>query len=483
MVENDDEIHIHLGPEAEVVEKTNFVDTNTIISSLNKLKSNYGTLKAKIKMDSKIKKTDIKNEEQELFGLQRQMGEMNQLIEQLEAKKVFVKEKNLTILLEKERKKFHKERNKLIKFYEEQIGALKIDLDKSIFLVKELELKLRMIEPSKLELEKKLRLLDQEKKNVDAEFHKLQKEFNLMHVELEKFRVLYSSTEREIKLIAEKLEICERQKEAIEKENRQIFARMSQVEAENNFLKSENEKIINEHQFVVKDMKMDINDLHAKIADLMNQISFCRNENETLKAELKDERIQKERAIRDKLNLENLARDLEFKNKIMKKEIDDLLNRPPTIIKQNEPLPQPEKIVEKPIEIVKYIDKEETLRELENLRIKCKEVEENYKSLIREKERISFALEDRDQEAKQWKRHSENLERKLNEHSGVLEKASSLERENNDLKSKLKFISDELVRQTNLNQEKNENLASHIKILKEKNENLENILEYYKYRR
>lgn len=477
--EDDDEIHIYL-PNNERIEQTQIIDNSTIIASINKLKLHYEALKEKIKSRTKIKKTDIGADENELLLLQKNMSEMNSLIEQLEGKKFWVKEKNLTLILEKERKKFAKEKDKLILIYEEQINKLKIELDKINTLKKELEIKVKMLEPVKIELEKKLRISEQEKKSLEQDLIKLQKEMMTIQSELEKYRALFHAKEKELKSISERLELCMKQKEILEEENKRLLPTISRLEAENIFLKNDNERIIVETQLRINDLKREINDLNNRIMGLMNDISFCRSENEDLKKEIKEERILKEKILLDKLGLENILKEKDTIILSLKKKIEELLRNPPTVIKE---LPPRETIVEKPVEKIVYTDNPDILKHNEILKSQNYDLEHQLLALNEKINGLNIELNDKIAEIKQWKSHSEVLERRQSEQLERVERIRFLEQENNDLKFKLKFVSDELKRQNDMNQEKNLNMANQIKALNEKNQSLDNILQYYKYRR
>lgn len=85
-----------------------------IISNLN---SNYEKLVSKIKKIKKTKNTQIVENvnEADISLLQRDMLEMGRLIEQLDDKKYQDKERQLILILEKERKKNNQEKEKLSK--------------------------------------------------------------------------------------------------------------------------------------------------------------------------------------------------------------------------------------------------------------------------------------------------------------------------------------------------------------------------------
>lgn len=478
-VEDNDEIHIFL-PNNEPIEHSQIIDNSTIITSINKLKMHYEALKEKIKSRTKIKKTDIGADENELLLLQKNMSEMNSLIEQLEGKKFWVKEKNLTLILEKERKKFVKEKEKLILTYEEQINKLKIELDKVNSLKKELEIKVKMLEPVKIDLEKKLRISEQEKKSLEQDLLKIQKEMMTIQAELEKYRALFHAKEKELKSVSERLELCIKQKEILEEENKRLLPIISRLEAENIFLKNDNERIMAETQLRINDFKREINDLNNRILGLMNDISFCRSENEDLKKEIKEERILKEKILLDKLGLENILKEKDTVILSLKKKIEDLLRNPHTVIKE---LPPIEKIVEKPIEKIVYTDNPDILKHNEILKSQNYEQEHRLLALNDQINGLTIEINDKIAEIKQWKSHSEMLERKQSEQLERVERIRFLEQENNDLKFKLKFVSDELKRQNEINQEKNLNMANQIRALNEKNQSLDNILQYYKFRR
>lgn len=480
--ENENEIHIYLPETSEKLEQTTkIIDSNSIIMALNRLRSNYESLREKLSKKKKIKETE--GDDSDIFVLQNNMNEMNKLIEQLEEKKIQVKEKNIMIILEKERKKFAKEKEKLILTSEDTIARLKSELDKSNSSRKELEIKVKMLEPIKFELEKKVRMLDQEKKAIEAEFIKFQSDMATFKADVEKYRVLYNMKEKEIKVLLDKFENLMKQKEALEDENKKMLPKIGKLEAENIFLKNDNERIISETNAKINELRRDINDLNVRIKTLTLEINDYKVENEELKNELKEERIQKERILVDKMNIESRLKEYDLEVVSLKRKIDELLRRPPQIIKET--LPPIETIVEKPVEKTVLVDNPENIREIEFLKNRCLGFEREVVGFTEQINSFQVEIHDREMEITHWKTQFQQLERrKFDEiEMSCNERIRIFEQENEDLKYRLRFLSEELKRQCDLNQEKNQNLGSQIRGLTEKNQHLEQMLDYYKYNR
>ncbi len=489
--ENPNEIHIYLpNKNNQELEQTKIIDSHTISASLNRLKANYDVLKQKISKKSKNnEKIDIKHDENDLFILQNNMNEMNRLLEQLEEKKMHIKETNIMVLLEKERKKFAKDKEKYVQSYEEQIIRLKSDLEKSNSSRKEFEIKLKMIESLKFDLDKKFRALDQEKKTMETELIKSQREFSINAGEIEKYRILYSTKEKELKGVLDRLEICNKQKEILEEESKKLLPKISKLETENIYLKSDNERIINESHLRMNELKRELMDLNNKIKGLNYEITGYKNENDELKSEIKEERNFKERIMIEKMNLESKNKEFEIEIANLKRRLDELLRKPPQIIREvaQAPLIPPiiEKIIEKPVEKIVYIENPDILKELEFLRSQNIAFEKEIFGLQEQLHCLNIELNDKTTEIEHWRRQFQQLERRKLDEIEVIsnEKFMVFGRENEDLKYRFRFLTEELKRQSELNQEKNQNLATQIRALNEKNLQLENILQYYKYKK
>ena len=98
---------------------------------------------------------------------------------------------------------------------------------------------------------------------------------------------------------------------------------------------------------------------------------------------------------------------------------------------------------------------------------------------------LQVEIHDREMEITHWKTQFQQLERRKFDEIEIScnERIRIFEQENEDLKYRLRFLSEELKRQCDLNQEKNQNLGSQIRGLTEKNQHLEQMLDYYKYNR
>ena len=480
---NSDEIHIYL-PEKNQVETTSIktMDSNAIFIALENLKRNYDLLREKLMRRSTHKEIEVKNDENDLLMLNNNMNEMNKLIEQLEYKKSHLKEKNIMILLEKERKKFIKDKEKYVLIYEEQINKLKFEFEKANTARKEFEVKVKMLEPSKFELEKRVRALDQEKKSLEFELLKAQKDFSSYQSDVEKYRVLYNAKEKELKALIDRYEVSIKQKEMFEEENRKMVPKISKLETENIFLKNDNERIINETHLRMNELKREIIELNNRLKTLNLEINGYKDENDDLKLELRDERTLKERILIEKMNLETRYKEYEIEISNLRRQIDDLLHRPPQFIKDIQPQTI-EKIVEKPIEKLIYVDNPEILKQMEFHKNQAMGLEKEVMKLKEELHCIQLEINDKVMEAGHWKGQFQQLERRKLEDTEIItnEKVRVLEQENDDLKYRLKFLTDELNRQCELNQEKNQNLAGQIRALNEKNLQLENIIQYYKF--
>lgn len=480
--ENNNEIHIYLPGQSQSIEQTKIVDNSNIMTALTRLKSNYDSLKEKLGK-SKVKEVDLNNDEDDIFVLQNNMNEMNRLSEKLEEKKIHVKEKNLMILLEKERKKFAKDKEKLILTYEETINRLKIELEKAISAKRELEIKVKMLEPIKFDLEKKVRTLDQEKKALEFELLKVQKEMAMIQAEVEKYRVLYNLKDKDYKALLEKYEALFKQKEALEEENKKLLPKLGKLEAENIYLKKDNERIINETQLKINEMKREINDLNLRIKTLILEITDYKRENDELKNELKEERLLKEKVMIDKMNIEGRLKEADMEIISLKRKIEELLRRPPQIIKER--IPPIETIVEKPVEKTVFVDNPENIKEIEFLKNRCIGFEKEIMALKEKLNYLDVEVRDREMEITHWKGQFQQLERRRFDEIEITanERVRVLDQENEDLKYRLRFLSEELKRQSDLNQDKNENFGNQIKALKEKNQHLEEMVQYYRYNR
>lgn len=284
------------------------------------------------------------------------------------------------------------------------------------------------------------------------------------------------SLDKELKQVIEKKTIIEKEKLDLAEELKKILPKISKLETENQFYKKDIERLEIEKEEKIRELKQEISFLTNKIKLLQTELDNLKEENLEMGFEIKEEKNLKERIMIDKMNIEFRLKETELEIFELRKKIQELLNKPPQIIRET--LPAKEIIVEKPIEKIEFIDNPQLISKLTAL----EEGNNLYRNdIIMAKGKIDnleMKLIEKIEENNSLIKKFKDLEmNKNNEMNNII---FDLRKENDEIKSKLIFCEKEMKRQFDINQEKNIYVSNYINSLTEKNNALENMLKFRK---
>lgn len=375
----------------------------------------------------------------------------------------------------------------------EQIELLKIEFEKSRNLQKEYEIRLKIIDPLKIQLEKQVKILISEKKQLEADYIRSQQNEVTLKAEVDRIKLLLTTREKDLKISTEKIDRLEKEKISLHEEIKKYILRLSKLEAENIQYKGESERIRSDYEIRIRELKEDIRDLKSKISSLNTEIENIKEENYDIGSQLKDEKSQKEKILIEKMNFEFKIKEISIEVDRLKQLNIEIKSKPPSIIK--ELIPGPERIIEIPVEKIVYAPPIEKIVEVPFEKIIHVPVEKIVYSentgLIAE---LNIIKEQNILMERDFFRLKGDLELLQNENRQKIEEINVLRKrldelmilKNNEvvgswgeveeLRRRLVDVTNELHRQQEINGEKNNYLSGYINSLLEKISRLENMI-------